>query len=101
MNVGAGNINNNGQLVPLSVKIGDTVLLPEYGGSEINLDGNTLFIYRDSDVLGVLHKEWILFYHIYLYIFIILSSIFILFFNMPFTNSKFYLFDYFINKLNI
>jgi chaperonin GroES len=57
VNVGAGNINNNGFLVPLSVKIGDTVLLPEYGGSEITLDGNILFIYRDSDVLGVLHKE--------------------------------------------
>jgi chaperonin GroES len=38
------------------VKVGDTVLLPEYGGSKVILaDEQELFIYRDDDILGTLH----------------------------------------------
>ena len=35
--VGAGGRDNNGNLVPVSVKEGDTVLLPEYGGTQVKL----------------------------------------------------------------
>ena len=38
------------------VKVGDTVLLPEYGGSKVTLaDDEELFIYRDDDIMGTLH----------------------------------------------
>ena len=38
------------------VKVGDTVLLPEYGGSRVTLaDDEELFIYRDDDIMGTLH----------------------------------------------
>ena len=38
------------------VNIGDTVLLPEYGGSKVVLhDDQELFIYRDDDIMGTLH----------------------------------------------
>jgi co-chaperonin GroES (HSP10) len=30
--VGPGDINHQGNIVPLQVKVGDSVLLPEYGG---------------------------------------------------------------------
>jgi len=43
--------------VPISVKKGDTVLLPDYGGAKINLKEGEFFIYRDSDIIGVLHKD--------------------------------------------
>jgi len=37
--VGPGSRDKSGNLIPLSVKEGDHVLLPEYGGSQIKLDG--------------------------------------------------------------
>ncbi|KAL4601667.1 10 kDa heat shock protein, mitochondrial [Arapaima gigas] len=36
--VGPGAVNKNGQLQPVSVKVGEKVLLPEYGGTKVNLD---------------------------------------------------------------
>ena len=42
----------------MSVKVGDAVLLPEYGGSTIKIgeDQDELLIYRDDDVLGILEE---------------------------------------------
>jgi len=38
------------------VKVGDVVLLPEYGGSKVTLAGdNEVYIYRDDDIMGTLH----------------------------------------------
>lgn len=37
--VGPGVKNKEGDLVPLDVKKGDLVLLPEYGGSHVKLEG--------------------------------------------------------------
>ena len=52
-----GTYNNNGLLTPLSVKVGDLVVLPEYGGSKINLKDGDFFVYRDTDIIGVLKKD--------------------------------------------
>lgn len=41
----------------MSVKPGDMVLLPEYGGNKIKLDDKEYHLYRDSDLLGVLDKK--------------------------------------------
>ena len=38
------------------VKVGDTVLLPKYGGTEVKLDGKKLQLVREEDLLGVLEK---------------------------------------------
>ena len=39
------------------MKVGDTVLLPDYGGSKVKLAGETeYYLFRDTDILGVLHK---------------------------------------------
>ena len=54
--VGPGRHLDNGQLKPVTVKEGDTVLLPEYGGSRVTLaDEVEYFIYRDDDIVGTLH----------------------------------------------
>ncbi|XP_010271864.1 PREDICTED: 10 kDa chaperonin, mitochondrial [Nelumbo nucifera] len=53
--VGPGARNRDGQLVPVSVKEGDTVLLPEYGGTEVKLGDKEYHLYRDDDILGTLH----------------------------------------------
>lgn len=53
--VGPGRHLDNGQIRPMTVKEGDTVLLPEYGGSKITLaDNNDYFLYRDDDIVGIL-----------------------------------------------
>ena len=53
---GPGRHLENGQLRENLVKVGDTVLLPEYGGAKVTLaDDEELFIYRDDDIMGTLH----------------------------------------------
>jgi co-chaperonin GroES (HSP10) len=45
----------SGEVIPVSVKEGDTVLLPEYGGTPLKHEGKELLLYRDDELLGVLH----------------------------------------------
>ena len=53
---GPGKSMDDGKVRPMLVKVGDTVLLPEYGGSKVILsDEEELFIYRDDDIMGTLH----------------------------------------------
>lgn len=51
--VGAGRKLENGTLNEVSVKVGDKVLLPEYGGNTVKLDEEEFIIYRNEDILGV------------------------------------------------
>ncbi|KAH9605190.1 hypothetical protein KSS87_006615, partial [Heliosperma pusillum] len=53
--VGPGSRTNEGKVIPVSLKEGDTVLLPEYGGQEFKLEDKTYHLYREEDVLGTLH----------------------------------------------
>lgn len=40
-----------------AVSVGDTVLLPEYGGSKISIDGeDNLFLFHDDDILAVIKQ---------------------------------------------
>ncbi|KAA8517340.1 hypothetical protein F0562_017654 [Nyssa sinensis] len=53
--VGAGVHDREGKLIPVGVKEEDTVLLPEYGGTEVKLGDKEYHLYRDDDILGTLH----------------------------------------------
>ncbi|KAK5860642.1 hypothetical protein PBY51_022104 [Eleginops maclovinus] len=50
--VGPGSVNQKGNLMPVSVTVGESVLLPEYGGTKISLDNKDYFLFRDGDILG-------------------------------------------------
>ncbi len=50
--VGPGIRNEKGDNVPVSVKEGDKVLLPEYGGTKVEIEDKEYFIFRDSEILG-------------------------------------------------
>ncbi|KAK9839659.1 hypothetical protein WJX81_004199 [Elliptochloris bilobata] len=53
--VGPGRRSLNGDVIPVSVKAGDTVLLPDFGGTNVKLDSGSEFaLYRDDELLGVL-----------------------------------------------
>ncbi|XP_012257765.1 10 kDa heat shock protein, mitochondrial [Athalia rosae] len=55
--VGPGSRNNNGDHVPLSIKVGDTVLLPEYGGTKVELEENKEYhLFRETDILAKLES---------------------------------------------
>ena len=46
--------DQTGNLIPLSVKVGDQVLYSKYGGTEVTIEGTEYLIMRDSDILGTL-----------------------------------------------
>ncbi|XP_076956017.1 10 kDa chaperonin, mitochondrial-like [Bidens hawaiensis] len=54
--VGPGSHDLHGNKIPVGVKEGDTVLLPEYGGTEVKLGEKEYHLYRDEDILGTLHE---------------------------------------------
>lgn len=49
---GPGNFDSNGKVVPMSVKVGDSVLLPEYGGQKVKLNDQELYIYKDVEIIA-------------------------------------------------
>ncbi|XP_019167617.1 PREDICTED: 10 kDa chaperonin, mitochondrial-like [Ipomoea nil] len=55
--VGPGLRDKAGNVVPVALKEGDTVLLPDYGGTQVKLDDKEFHLYRDEDILGVLHEK--------------------------------------------
>lgn len=52
--VGNGRVLDNGEVRPLEVKVGDTVVFSQYGGTTIKADGEELLIMNETDILGVL-----------------------------------------------
>jgi len=57
LSVGEGHLSDKGELRPLQVQIGDTVVFGKYSGSEITVDGDELLILREEDVLGIIDSE--------------------------------------------
>jgi chaperonin GroES len=47
---------STGELIPLDVKVGDTVVYSKYGGTEITVDGDDLLILTSRDVLAIVEK---------------------------------------------
>ena len=53
MAVGKGKVKEDGGILPMDVKNGDTILFGKYSGQEIKLDGDDYLIMREDEVLGV------------------------------------------------
>ncbi|MEI6090805.1 MAG: co-chaperone GroES [bacterium] len=52
--VGKGKIADDGKLVAMELKIGDTVLYGKYSGTEVTVEGESLLMMRESDVFAVI-----------------------------------------------
>ncbi|MGE3231098.1 MAG: co-chaperone GroES [Hyphomicrobium sp.] len=52
--VGAGARTEDGKLIPLDVKAGDTILFGKWSGTEVKIDGTELLIMKESDIMGVI-----------------------------------------------
>lgn len=50
--VGPGRMDNNGKLLPMNCKVGDRVLLPEYGGTPLKMGEEEYTLFCDCDILG-------------------------------------------------
>ena len=46
----------SGELIPLELSVGDTVVYSKYGGTEITVDGEDLLILSSRDVLATITK---------------------------------------------
>jgi chaperonin GroES len=54
--VGPGRRADSGELIPLDIKPGDTVLYSKYGGTEVTVDGEDLLVLSGRDVLAKVKK---------------------------------------------
>ena len=53
---GPGARGEDGKLVPLDVKVGDTVMFGKWSGTEVKIDGVDLRIMKESDIMGVVEQ---------------------------------------------
>ncbi len=53
LSVGPGDRDEDGDYIPMDVKVGDKVLFAKYSGTEIKIDGKKLLILRESDLLAI------------------------------------------------
>ena len=51
--VGPGKRGDDGKVIPLGVKKGQTVFFTKYGPSEIKVDGKEYLIAREEDILAI------------------------------------------------
>lgn len=51
--MGNGRVGDDGKVIPMDLKVGDTILFSKYGGTEVKFDGTDYLIMRQDDVLGV------------------------------------------------
>ena len=54
--VGPGRVDDNGNRVPVDVKVGDHVIFSRYGGTEVKYDGEELQILAARDVLAIVER---------------------------------------------
>jgi chaperonin GroES len=54
--VGKGKIGDDGKLIPMDVKVGDTVLFGKYSGTEVKIDDVEHLIMHQDDIMGIVEK---------------------------------------------
>lgn len=54
MAVGQGRLLDSGTLVPLQVKVGDTVAFNQGAGIETEIDGETFLMMREGEIIAIL-----------------------------------------------
>jgi chaperonin GroES len=54
--VGPGNRDEDGDRIPMDIKVGDIVLYARYSGTTVKLNGTEYLILKESDVLALVEK---------------------------------------------
>jgi len=56
VSIGSGIKDQNGNVIPLEVKVGDIVMYGKWGGTEVKIDNQELIIMKESDIMGIITK---------------------------------------------
>ncbi len=51
--VGEGKLLENGELRPVGVKVGETVIFGQYSGNNVKVDGEELIVLNETEIFGV------------------------------------------------
>lgn len=51
--VGEGRVTEEGKIIPVPVKKGDHVIYGKFGGTEVEVDGETVIILRSDDIYAI------------------------------------------------
>jgi chaperonin GroES len=54
VSVGSGTRGDDGKLVALDVKKGDTILFGKWSGTEVKIGDDELLIMKESDIMGII-----------------------------------------------
>lgn len=54
--VGPGRVNDEGQRLEMSVKVGDRVVYGKYAGTEVVLEGDEYLILSENDILAIVQE---------------------------------------------
>ena len=54
--VGKGKRNDEGELIPIDLKVGDRVLFGKYSGQTVKVDGEELLVMKEDDLFAVVEK---------------------------------------------
>ncbi len=52
--VGSGKVLDNGQKLPVEVKVGNKIIFSKYAGTEVKIDDEELVIFSERDVLAII-----------------------------------------------
>ena len=52
--IGPGKKDKQGNLLPMPVKVGDTVLMDKYAGQEVVIDDQELIIVKSDDIIAII-----------------------------------------------
>ena len=53
ISVGPGSRSLTGELMPMSVSVGDTVIYTKFGGTEVEHNGETLIVLMEKDIIAI------------------------------------------------
>ena len=54
--VGEGKTDKDGKLMPMPVKVGDTILMDKYSGQEVTLDDDEFIIVKAEDIIAIIEE---------------------------------------------
>ncbi len=54
VSAGKGRVTDEGKVLPLDVKAGDTILFGKYAGTEFKIGGKEYLVMREEDIYGAL-----------------------------------------------
>ncbi len=54
--VGPGRFSEEGDRIPVDVKVGDRVIFSKYGGTELKYDGHEYLVLSARDVLAIIER---------------------------------------------